>query len=242
MKSPQHVGIIMDGNGRWANLKGKARVIGHIKGARVARSIINWSAENKLPHLTLYAFSTENWVRPLAEISFLMRLLHRSLVRERENLFKYQIRFTAIGSLHRLPEDLATMIHDLMEQTKSHKGMHLTFALSYGSRWEITEAVKKIAEKVKQGDIEPYQITEDVFSRSLCTRDTPDPDLIVRTSGEHRLSNFLLWQAAYSELYFSSTLWPDFTIGEFSEILSRFAQRERRFGGVHQDASQQLFT
>jgi undecaprenyl diphosphate synthase len=232
----RHVGIIMDGNGRWAQLRGKSRSIGHIRGAQVARKIIQAASDMGLAHLTLYAFSTENWLRPLSEVNFLMKLLRRSLEKEREKIIKNRIRFEAIGELNRLPEDLRSSVLSLMRETRNNEGMHLVFAMSYGARWEIVEACRHIAEKIKAGELEVSDISEKIFSYHLQSPGTPDPDLIIRTSGENRLSNFLLWQAAYSELVFTPTNWPDFSAQEFSSCVGTFSQRERRFGGLRETA------
>lgn len=228
----EHVAIIMDGNGRWAQLKNKPRTFGHIKGSRVAKKIIIHAATSGLKNLTLYAFSTENWLRPQGEVSFLMRLLKRYLHKETATLVKENIRFSVIGEIEKLPSDIQSAIKHTTELTKKNTGLHLTFAMSYGSRQEVLLAVKNIAEKFKNGEIEKNQITENFFSSELMTAGTPDPDLIIRTSGESRLSNFMMWQASYSELYFSRVLWPDFTTLDFDHCCQNFFQRERRFGGI----------
>ena len=232
MSQLQHVGIIMDGNGRWAQQRRKPRTMGHIRGAQVARQIIQTAARAGLKHLTLYAFSTENWLRPLAEVQFLMKLLRRSLEKERETLLKNRIRFEAIGELDRLPSDLRESVLELMHTTRNFEGMHLLFGLGYGSRWEIVEACKNIARSASRGEIDLNTLDEKTFSYHLQSPMTPDPELIIRTSGETRLSNFLLWQAAYSELHFTETLWPDFTPEEFLDCLHQFATRDRRFGNI----------
>lgn len=229
---PQHIGIIMDGNGRWANVRGKSRTFGHIKGARIAKKIITECVESGVKHLTLYAFSTENWLRPADEVNFLMRLLQRYLTRELKTLVKQNVVFKAIGDLEKLSPGVRGIVQKTIETTKNNSGMHLNFAISYGSRWEIVEATKSIAQKVKNNELALEQIDEQIFHSFLTTNKQPDPDLIIRTSGESRLSNFLLWQSAYSELFFTNTLWPDFTTEEFHSILVRFAQRTRRFGAI----------
>ncbi len=233
-KKLNHVAIIMDGNGRWAQLRNKPRTFGHIKGARVAKKIITYAADNNLKHLTLYAFSTENWLRPHEEVSFLMKLLGRYLKKETENLHKKNIRFSVIGELHKLPTDLQTAVKYSTELTKKNTGLHLTFALSYSSRQEMVFAVQAIAEKLKSGEIQKNQINEEYVSQHLMTHCTPDPDLIVRTSGESRLSNFMMWQASYSELYFTPVLWPDYTTEDFAQACHIYNKRERRFGKVFQ--------
>jgi len=220
----------MDGNGRWAELRGRDRTLGHLKGARVAKDMIEFCTEAGVEHLTLYAFSTENWLRPTQEVSFLMTLLARHLRKERRTLLKNNIRFGVIGDVDRLPASVLAEVNKTLEETRGNTGMRLTFALSYGSRQEITGAVRSIAEDVKAGRLAPDDITEALISSRLQTANTPDPDLIIRTSGEYRLSNFLLWQAAYSELYITKTLWPDFNRDELVSAFHQFAHRERRFG------------
>jgi undecaprenyl diphosphate synthase len=229
---PKHIAIIMDGNGRWAQLRGRPRTFGHIKGARVAKKIITACAQQGIENLTLYAFSSENWLRPVSEVSFLMTLLRRYLKKEAANLVKENIQFTVIGEIEKLPSDVIEAIQFVKKSTEQNTGMKLTFAISYGSRNEILDAVKKIAAKVKFQEMDIQQINEDVFSKHLQTKDTPDPDLIIRTSGENRLSNFLMWQAAYSEFYFTDILWPDFTEQDLNLALIDFQKRERRFGAV----------
>ena len=222
----------MDGNGRWAQLRGRPRTYGHLKGTRVAKKIITECSNNGLKTLTLYAFSTENWLRPQAEVSFLMNLLRRYLRKETENLVKQNIRFSVIGDLSRLPLDLLKSIDHAIGRTSACTGLHLVFAVSYGSRAEIAEAMRAIAKKVESGHIKPEEIDEQSIDSHLSTYPSEDPDLIIRTSGECRLSNFLLWQAAYAELYFTPVLWPDFAIRDLKLALDTFAGRERRFGGV----------
>ncbi len=228
----EHVAIIMDGNGRWAQLRNKPRTYGHIKGARVAKKIITHAANSGLKNLTLYAFSTENWLRPKTEVSFLMRLLKRYLEKETVNLVKKNIRFNVIGEIIKLPKDIQAAIELTKKLTAKNTGLHLTFAMSYGSRQEILLAVQSIAEKYKNNEINQNQITESFMSSHLMTSGTADPDLIIRTSGESRLSNFMMWQASYSELYFSPTLWPDFDEKNFDHCCQNFFQRERRYGRV----------
>ncbi|HEX7674580.1 MAG TPA: isoprenyl transferase [Bdellovibrio sp.] len=232
MTLPKHIAIIMDGNGRWAQLKRRPRTYGHIKGTRVAKKIITACSRKGIKNLTLYAFSTENWFRPQTEVSFLMKLLRRYLKRETENLVKENIRFSVIGDLTRVPGDVYQAIEQAREATAQCTGLNLVFALSYGSRQEITLAVREIAERVAKGEISADDIDEAMISTSLSTYPTPDPDLIVRTSGEQRLSNFLMWQAAYSEFYFTEVLWPNFTESHLDEALSAFSVRQRRYGKV----------
>lgn len=228
----EHVAIIMDGNGRWAQAKNKPRTYGHIKGARVAKKIITHAANSGLKNLTLYAFSTENWLRPQTEVSFLMILLKRYLLKETANLVKKNIRFTVIGEIEKLPKDVQLAITNTRNLTTKNTGLNVVFAMSYGSRQEILLAVQSIAEKYKNNELDKNQITESLLNSHLMTYATPDPDLIIRTSGERRLSNFMMWQAAYSELYFSPTLWPDFTEKHFDHCCQDYFQRDRRYGRV----------
>jgi undecaprenyl diphosphate synthase len=232
MKLPNHLAIIMDGNGRWAQLRGQPRVFGHIKGTRIAKKIITDCSRLGIKNLTLYAFSTENWLRPEAEVSFLMKLLRRYLDKEAQNLVKENIRFSIIGEVERLPQDVSESIQKTMLATENCTGLNLIFAISYGSRQEITKAVCSIAEKIRVGALLPDQVDESTIQSHLSTSGTPDPDLIIRTSGEKRISNFLLWQAAYAELYFCETLWPDFTKMNLMAAFEDFASRSRRFGGL----------
>ena len=229
---PSHVAIIMDGNGRWAKKRLMNRVKGHEQGSKTVRSIVTACTELGIGIVTLYAFSTENWLRPKSEVKALMMLLKKFIVSERQELLKNNIRLNIIGQKHRLPLDVQKEVDATMEVTKNNKKMVLNLALSYGSREEITTAVRKIAKKIESKDLEPRDITQDLISDHLYTKAMPDPDLIIRTSGEYRLSNFLLWQAAYSEIYISDTLWPDFSKTEFIEILKNFQERDRRFGKV----------
>ncbi len=236
---PQHLAIIMDGNGRWAQMRGKPRSYGHIKGTRVAKKMITECARLGIKHLTLYAFSTENWLRPQPEVTLLMKLLQRYLVRETQNLVKENIRFTIIGDFENLPTDTVVAIKSAMVSTKNCTGLQLVFALNYGSRQEITQVVKAIALKVQSQELDPHEINSALISAHLSTFPTPDPDLIIRTSGEKRLSNFLLWQAAYAEFYFSETLWPDFAQADLYQALENYSLRQRRFGKL-QTTDEQL--
>ncbi len=231
-KKLNHLAIIMDGNGRWAKARGYDRTMGHIKGARVAKKIIEASAEMNLPHLTLYAFSTENWLRPQLEVSFLMRLLFKNLKRERKSLIKNNIKFNAIGDLEKLPKYVQDEVQESIDATKDNTGMVLTFALSYGGQQEIVEATKNIVALVKKGEISEDQIDKDLFSKALPSNPLPEADLIIRTSGESRLSNFLLWQAAYAEFMVTQKFWPDFTIEDLNESINYFFGRERRYGRI----------
>lgn len=232
MQQPDHIAIIMDGNGRWAEARNRHRTFGHIKGARTARRIIEHASQSSLKHLTLFAFSTENWSRPHLEISLLMTLLRRHLVRERETLIKNNIRFRAIGFLDQLPSDVLKEVQKSVEITTENTGLQLTFALNYGGRSDITQAMKGLAKQVQEGFLRVEDIDEDLISKNLWTHPLPVPDLIIRTSGEMRLSNFLLWQSAYSEMFFTDVNWPDFTVQEFQGAIQSFQKRQRRFGHV----------
>lgn len=225
-----HIAIIMDGNGRWATEKGRPRIFGHIKGARVAKKIITQSVELGIKHLTLYAFSTENWNRPPTEVNFLIRLLQRYLARERHHLFEQNIQFKVIGDYHKFPSMVVKEIELTMEQTKNNSGMSLSFALNYGGRQELVQVMQEFAQKIQRGQMRPEEITEELVSQVLEQRSVGEPDLLIRTSGEYRLSNFLLWQATYSELYFTPVLWPDFSEDHLLEAIQSYSQRERRFG------------
>lgn len=231
-KLPSHIAVIMDGNGRWAQKRLLNCVKGHEKGADTVRMVVRTCREIGIRFLTLYAFSTENWERPKSEITALMTLLKRFLAGEKQEMLDNNIRLNAIGQTGRLPADVRDALDDVMTATAGNDGMWLNLALSYGARTEIVEAVKKIAGEVKSGTIEPASITPELISQHLYTADIPDPELLIRTSGEFRLSNFLLWQIAYSELHVTPTLWPDLTRDELIEILKDFQQRERRFGRV----------
>lgn len=229
-KLPRHIAIIMDGNGRWAEKRSLNRIAGHRTGIKRAKEVIRSCRELGVPVLTLYAFSTENWRRPETEIKALMSLLKRFLRAEGKELIQNNIRLNTIGNIHDLPTDVAEVLSEMMAKTKSNKGMVLNAALSYSGRSEIIHAVKQIADDVQRGTITSSQIDEDVFSRYLFTSGLPDPDLLIRTSGELRISNFLLWQMAYTELYVTDVLWPDFTKNDLMEAINDYQKRERRFG------------
>ncbi|MBK7807419.1 MAG: isoprenyl transferase [Saprospiraceae bacterium] len=231
-KLPAHIAIIMDGNGRWAKTHGKPRVFGHKNGVLAVREVTEAAAELGIKYLTLYAFSTENWSRPSFEVNALMALLVETVKRELSTFNKNNIRLQAIGDLSKLPDMTRKTLLEGIEQTKNNTRMTLILALNYSSRWEIVEAVKKIATQVNDGLLSVDNITSDVFSEYLTTKDIPDPELMIRTSGEHRISNYLLWQAAYAELYFTSVLWPDFRREHFYQALLDFQGRERRFGKI----------
>jgi len=229
---PAHVGIIMDGNGRWAKKKLMNRIRGHEHGSDTVRSIVTAARELGIKVLSLYAFSTENWDRPKAEVKALMKLLKKFIVSQRSELSKNSIRLNIIGQKHKLPLDVQKEIDTTIALTKNGDKMILNLALSYGAREEITTAVKKIVKKIESKQLSSKNITSDLISDHLYTAKMPDPDLIIRTSGEYRLSNFLLWQAAYSEIYISDTLWPDFSKEEFIQILENYQKRDRRFGKI----------
>lgn len=227
---PKHIAIIMDGNGRWAKQKGLLRSIGHENGTKSVRETVEASAELGIANLTLYAFSTENWNRPKLEVQTLMKLLVSSLKKEIKTLQKNDIRLAAIGCLDSLPKKAHKELLEVIEKTKENKRMCLTLALSYGSREELLNTVKEISIKVKNNIISPENIDESVINEHLYTRNLPDVDLLIRTSGEQRISNFLLWQIAYAELYFTQVLWPDFTKQNLYEAIIEYQKRERRFG------------
>ena len=229
-KLPVHVAIIMDGNGRWATQRGKERNFGHEQGVNAVRSVIECAAELGLRYLTLYTFSTENWNRPDDEISALMRIMVQSLNNETETLLKNNVRLLAVGDLQRLAGDVRNRLFETITLTSKATGLSLVVALSYSSRWEIAEAARKIASDVTKGKLSPSQIDISVFEKYLTTNGIPDPELMIRTSGEQRISNFLLWQLAYTELYFTDLLWPDFGKEDFYRAIIDFQKRERRFG------------
>ncbi len=229
---PTHVAIIMDGNGRWARQRGLPRAAGHQQGARTVRRIIARTSAWKIPYLTLFGFSSENWRRPLAEVLDLMGILRLYLRREIDHLLEHDVRLVVIGDRTRLDPDIQELVGRAEERTAHCGTTCLHLALSYGGRADITQAVRALAEEVAAGRLDPAEVDEARINDRLLTRGAPDPDLMIRTSGEIRLSNFLLWQAAYAELVFSDTLWPDYTVEEFDAAIAAFQQRERRFGAV----------
>ncbi len=231
-KLPSHVAVIMDGNGRWAKNHGKPRVFGHRNGVTSVREVTEAAAEIGIEYLTLYAFSTENWNRPKLEVNALMRLLVETIHKEIHTLNKNNIRLNAIGDISKLPEKTRKALVDGIHNTRHNDRMTLVLALNYSAKWEIIKAVKDIATRVGNGDLDPEAIDEDLFSDALSTKGIPNPELLIRTSGESRLSNFLLWQAAYTELYFTPVFWPDFRKGHFYQALIDFQERERRFGKI----------
>lgn len=233
-KLPKHIAIIMDGNGRWAEERGKDRLYGHFHGVESVRNVVEGAAELGVQYLTLYAFSTENWDRPAKEVEGLMQLLVETIRKEVPTLNKNNIRLHVIGDLDLLPPQARREMQEALDLTSTNTGLQLIMALSYSSRWEILQAVKSIAEAVKAGSVDPAQINQDTFQQHLATRNFPDPELMIRTSGEHRISNFLLYQLAYAELYFTPTRWPDFRKNNLYEAIVDFQQRERRFGKTGQ--------
>ncbi len=235
---PQHIAIIMDGNGRWAKQHGKLRTFGHKHGVTAVRDTVEGAAELGIKYLTLYAFSTENWNRPRLEVDTLMQLLVTTIGKETKTLMENNIRLAIIGNMENLPSRVSRNLKAAIDATAANTQMTLVLALSYSSRWEITNAVKRIADKVKKGIIEPDMINEQVIEQHLCTAGFSDPELLIRTSGEHRISNYLLWQIAYAELYFTPTLWPDFRRENLYEAIVDFQKRERRFGLVSEQIVQ----
>jgi undecaprenyl diphosphate synthase len=227
---PEHIAIIMDGNGRWAKEKGQARVFGHKNGVESVRAVTEAAAEIGINYLTLYAFSTENWGRPADEVNALMELLVDAIEKETPTLQKNNIRLLTIGDINRLPDKTRLKLLDCIAQTSSNNGLSLVLALSYSSRWEIRNAIQHITKDVQKGIIQPEAIDDELISSYMTTREIPDPDLLIRTSGEVRISNFLLWQIAYCELYFTDIHWPDFRKEEFYTAILTFQHRDRRFG------------
>ena len=227
---PKHIAIIMDGNGRWAKEQGQDRLFGHYHGVESVRDIVEGCAELGIGYLTLYAFSTENWDRPQYEVVGLMELLVSTIRNEVESLDKNNIRLHVIGDMNMLPDYARKELNEALEITRNNTGLNLIMALSYSSRWELLNAVKNIAFEVKQGNLNVEEIDQDTLQRFLCTGDFPDPELMIRTSGEYRISNFLLYQLAYAELYFTNVRWPDFRKQNLYEAILDFQHRERRFG------------
>jgi undecaprenyl diphosphate synthase len=227
---PVHVAVIMDGNGRWAKKRGYVRTLGHERGVEAVRNTVEAAAETGIRYLTMYAFSTENWKRPKYEIDALMRILVNSLHGEMKTLMKNNIRLKAIGDLKSLPAKSYRELMKSIDETSQNTGLTLILALSYSARWELVEAARSMARKIASQELDPEQIDIPTFIAHLATADVPDPELLIRTSGEYRISNFLLWQIAYAELYFTNTLWPDFGKDDFYKAILDFQQRERRFG------------
>lgn len=234
---PRHIAVIMDGNGRWAKAKGRLRVFGHQAGVESVRDITEACAQLGVEYLTLYTFSTENWGRPNDEVGALMQILVQSLRKETRKLNDNDVRLQAIGQIERFPEVCQNELREAIALTKDNKRLQLNLALSYSGRWDITQAVRKIAERARAGEIDPSEINDAMISSELVTAGIPDPDLIIRTSGEMRISNFLLWQLAYSELYVTEAFWPDFRRNELYKAIQSYQKRERRFGKVSEQIS-----
>jgi len=228
----RHIAVIMDGNGRWAKQKGKERVFGHRQGAESVKQIVKLCSQMGLEALSLFAFSTENWDRPADEVKALMNYFEDFLKKERKTIIERDIRFLITGQMYRLPEKVRKLSASLMEETSKNKGMVLNLAVSYGGRQDIIDAVKKIVQEAQDGKMTLDDIVPETFSRYLWTKDLPDPDLLIRTSGEMRISNFMIWQMAYTEIYVTETLWPDFDRSELEKALHSFSNRKRRYGRV----------
>ncbi|MFP6662747.1 MAG: isoprenyl transferase [Deltaproteobacteria bacterium] len=235
-KLPRHVAIIMDGNGRWAAARGYERLYGHRRGKASVKAIVEFARQIGIEYLSLYAFSSENWQRPDGEVSGLMKLLKRYATTELDRMMKNGVRLRVIGNMRKLPRDVRDALRKTIEETKKNRELTVMLALSYSAREEIASAARALARRVRRGDIEPEDITEDLMAQSLGTAGIPDPDLLIRTSGEVRLSNYLLWQVAYTEIYITDTLWPDFREPDFMEALRQFQARSRRFGRVPEPA------
>ena len=233
---PAHVALIMDGNGRWATQRGKERIFGHEHGVEAVRDTVKAAAEIGVSHLTFFAFSTENWCRPHREVETLMDLLVQAIKNETPELNENGVRLNAIGDLESLPARCRKSLEDAIKTTEDNTRLNVTVALSYSARWEIVNAAQKIAQKVADRTLHPDEVDEDVFVNAMETADIPDPDLLIRTSGELRLSNFLLWQLAYAELYFTPVFWPDFRKNHFYQAIIDYQRRERRFGKVKAEA------
>lgn len=229
---PKHIAIIMDGNGRWAKQRGNQRIFGHKNGVAAVRDTVEASAELGINFLTLYAFSTENWNRPKIEIDALMSLLVQTIHKETATLLKNNVRLNAIGDLASLPQGVEKQLRTAIDKTSGNTGLTLTLALSYSSRWEIMDAVCKIAKKIENKELTSAELTAEIFAQHLTTANMPDPELMIRTSGEYRISNFLLWQLAYAEFHFTNTLWPDFRREDLYKAIVDYQSRERRFGKI----------
>ena len=236
---PRHVAIIMDGNGRWATQRGLTRITGHRRGKQSVQEVVETARRLGIEYLSLYAFSTENWQRPRDEVAALMRFLRHFLAAELKKMMKNGIRLLAIGNLRKLPREVQTALRQTIEDTRHNTGMTVILAVSYGGREEITEAVRAIARRVRREDIDPEDVDQALVASHLGTAGVPDPDLLIRTSGEMRISNFLLWQIAYTEIYVTDTLWPDFREREFLDAVAHFQRRERRFGRTGEQAERE---
>ena len=236
-KIPQHIAVIMDGNGRWATSRGLPRIAGHRQGAKTLKELLRCCKDWGVKALTAYAFSTENWQRPVEEVDFLMHLFERLLRRELAQMHREGVRISFIGDLSALPKSLQTEMERSMTETLNNQAIHFTVAVNYGSRNEITRVCRQVAQLVQQGELSPQEVNESLVEQHLYTADTPEPDLLIRTSGEMRLSNFLLWQMAYTEMYFTDILWPDFNRESFYQALLSYQRRDRRFGQVKASVS-----
>jgi undecaprenyl diphosphate synthase len=234
---PEHIAIIMDGNGRWAKKHNESRIYGHKNGVKSVRDTVEACAELGVPYLTLYAFSTENWSRPKAEVNALMELLVDAIRDETQKLQENDIRLHTIGDIRNLPQKCHKELAQAQQITADNQRLNLILALNYSARWDITQAVRQIGQKLQDGEFSPQEINESLISEHLSTKDFPDPELLIRTSGEMRISNFLLWQIAYTELYFTPTLWPDFRVDQLYKAILDFQQRERRFGKISEQVS-----
>lgn len=237
-KLPQHIAIIMDGNGRWAKKMGNQRIFGHENGVTSVRETTEAAAELGIKYLTLYAFSTENWNRPKAEVDALMNLLVKTIELETPTLAKNNVKLLTIGDTSRMPKETADRLQQCIQQTANNTGLHLILALSYSSRWEITEAIRSMVSDGINGKLSADDINETTIQNYLCTANIPDPELLIRTSGEYRISNFLLWQIAYTELYFTEVLWPDFRKEDLYQAIVNYQSRERRFGKTSEQVTQ----
>ncbi|MEJ2178441.1 MAG: isoprenyl transferase [Gammaproteobacteria bacterium] len=227
---PRHIAIIMDGNGRWAKKRGLPRVAGHRRGVEMVKNMVPICGKRGIPYLTLFAFSSENWRRPSTEVKLLIELLHTTLETEMRRLHEHKVRLRVIGDLSRFPQKLQRKIDEAHQLTRDNKALNLTIAINYGGQWDMTQACRSLAELVEKGELSPQAITPALIESHLCTHELPPPDLFVRTGGEKRISNFLLWQLAYTELYFCDTYWPDFNEASVDQALAYFAGRQRRFG------------
>ncbi len=229
-KKPQHIAVIMDGNGRWARQRGLPRIAGHRRGVDAVRNLVSNCGKSDIPYLTLFAFSSENWRRPSTEVKLLIELLAATLESELMKMHEHDIRLRVIGDLSRFPKRLQRKIADAEELTRTNQAMNVTIAINYGGRWDIEQTCKAIAERVERGELQSQDVTSELIESHLSTRDLPEPDLFIRTGGEKRISNFLLWQLAYTELFFTDEYWPDFNADSLNEALDYFAGRERRYG------------
>ncbi len=232
LRLPTHIGVTMDGNGRWAQMRGKPRTDGHREGINILRNLVEYAIQYKIPYLTVFSFSSENWRRPKAEVEFIFKLLRRFVESDLQKLHANNVRIRILGTREGLEKGLQNIISQVEKKTQNNTGLNLNVAFNYGGRAEITSAVRAIAEKIQAGDLMLEDINEDLISQSLFTKDIPDPDLLIRSGGEQRTSNFLVWQAAYAELVFLDVLWPDFNEASFVKALEMFSSRQRRFGGV----------